>query len=172
MHRPVRVFIGIGSNLNHPSTQVLRAIETLKTFPPCQYVKHAELLNTKPLGDRSQPDYVNTVVEMLTHLSPQQLLDELLTIEARQGRVRSNNKWASRIIDLDLLLYGDECIQSPALVLPHPGIRQRGFVICSLYELAPDLVIPTVGSIQSLFKTANFEGIMPLAMPLSIGSAD
>lgn len=162
MSRSVRVFIGIGSNLSQPSTQVLRAIEILKDFPPCQYIKHAQLLQTKPLGDRSQPDYVNTVVEMLTFLSPQQLLDELLTLEARQGRVRGNNKWASRIIDLDLLLYGDECVESPHLVLPHPGISQRGFVIHSLYELEPNLVIPGVGSIKSLFENADFEGIMSL----------
>lgn len=167
MHRPVRVFIGIGSNLNHPGTQVLRAIETLKAFPPCQYVKHAELIKTKPLGDQSQPDYINTVVEMLTHLSPLQLLAELLSIEARQGRVRCNNKWASRIIDLDLLLYGDECVDLPHLVLPHPGISQRGFVIYSLYELAPDLLIPAVGPIKSLFENADFEGIISLAKPPS-----
>lgn len=102
------------------------------------------------MGPPDQPDYVNAVVRLRTGLDPHTLLKELQAIERSQGRVRDGQRWGPRIIDLDLLIYGDEIIDEPGLRVPHPGLAERAFVLIPLSEIDPQIVIPDLGSIDEL----------------------
>lgn len=148
---PVDAFVGLGSNLERPEMQVRTALEALSTIPETRCVAHSALYLSPPMGPRDQPDFVNAVAELLTGLSAEQLLAELLAIEDRHGRVRGE-RWGPRILDLDLLLYGDTVMDTPGLVLPHPGVHDRSFVLVPLAELAPELIVPGHGPVQALVE--------------------
>lgn len=143
----VRAYIGIGSNLANPWNQVMQAIAELDDIPECCCVKHSSLYRSKPLGPPEQPDFVNAVAAVDTALSAQRLLQALQEIENRHGRARSGSRWGPRTLDLDLLVFGSACIASETLTVPHPGLVQRDFVLCPLYEIAPDLQVPGHGPI-------------------------
>ena len=148
----VRVYIGLGSNLDDPVAQVLEAVEELEMIPDTIHAGRSSLYRGKPMGPADQPDYVNAVVAMDTLLSPDDFLAALQRIEDLQGRERGGEKWGPRIIDLDLLLYGKAKIDTPDLTVPHPGIRERDFVIIPLAELAGDLKLPGQGRLTALIN--------------------
>lgn len=102
------------------------------------------------MGPQDQPDYLNAVVKFQTDLDPLALLDVLQDIETHHGRVRSGERWGPRTLDLDLLLYADQVIDTPRLTVPHPGIADRSFVLLPLAELTPDLTIPVLGEVSDL----------------------
>ena len=145
-------YIGIGSNLEDPLQQVQRSIEDLDTLPRTRCISHSSLYQSKALlaeGAEDQPDYINAVAKLETGLDPWTLLKELQHLEALSGRIRSE-RWASRTLDLDILLYDDRIIDSPDLMIPHPGLYERNFVLYPLAEIATDLVIPGIGEIGGL----------------------
>ena len=159
-------YVGVGSNLDDPAAQVAQAIEALATVRESRLVCRSSLYATAPFGPVDQPDFVNAVAGLLTRLPPEDLLAELRSLEAAQGRVRSGERWGPRRIDLDLLVVGGEKRQTPDLTLPHPGIPQRNFVLYPLAEIAPDLVVPGVGTVRVLRERVSSGGIRRLG-PMS-----
>ncbi|HTZ19092.1 MAG TPA: 2-amino-4-hydroxy-6-hydroxymethyldihydropteridine diphosphokinase [Dissulfurispiraceae bacterium] len=137
------VFLGIGSNLGNKKANCLTAIDKLLAGGS-EVVKISSPYDSKPWGVTDQPDFVNMAVEARTTMSPRELLDALKKIETDMGR-EPGQRWGPRLIDLDLLLYDDLIIQSDDLVVPHPLLHERDFVLMPLSEIAPDLVHPVIG---------------------------
>ncbi|MHB0774664.1 2-amino-4-hydroxy-6-hydroxymethyldihydropteridine diphosphokinase [Halomonas sp. WWR20] len=130
-----RAYIGLGSNLDTPQRQLEQALVELGQLPLSHLVRHSTLFVSAPVGPQDQPDYVNAVAELDTHLSPLALLDQLQALEQRHRRVRQR-RWGPRTLDLDLLLFDEQHWDSPRLRLPHPEMHLRGFVLVPLAELA------------------------------------
>jgi len=158
----IRVYIGIGSNLDNPVAQVLEAVEELEMLPDTILAERSSLYSGKPMGPEDQPDYVNAVVAMDTLLSADELHQALIKIEDLQGRTRDGDKWGPRIIDLDLLLYGTHSIDTATLTVPHPGMHERDFVIIPLEELAGNLKIPGRGHLYSLINKCKSHSLKKL----------
>ncbi len=136
-----RVFVGIGSNEGDRLEHISRAIQLLGRTLGVQVSRMATIYDTEPLGP-PQPEYLNTVVELDTTLSPQQLLEALKLLERQLGRVPSTQHWSPRVIDLDILLYDDRILNEPALTIPHPRMHERRFVLEPLAQLAPHVAHP------------------------------
>jgi 2-amino-4-hydroxy-6-hydroxymethyldihydropteridine diphosphokinase len=146
---PALAYIALGSNLGEPRARVEAAIKALDELPQTRLLRASSLYRTTPVGLGGQPDFVNAVAQVETHLLPQSLLLALHTQEAAQGRVRGIPN-APRTLDLDLLLYADRIMQTPDLVLPHPRLHLRAFVLVPLREIAPDdLRIPGRGALAA-----------------------
>ena len=141
--------IGLGANLADPVRQVQQGIRELAKLPQTRLVRHSSLYRTAPAGEPDQPEFVNAVAVLDTTLSPRQLLEELLALEARHGRVRSKPN-GPRTLDLDLLLLGSQVINEPGLEVPHPRMHQRAFVLVPLVEVTPEALIPGHGSATEL----------------------
>lgn len=137
-------YLGLGANLGDRSGNLQAALAELAACPQVDLVRTSSLYQTPPVGITDQPDFLNLVAEVRTSLPPQELLPLLLHIENGMGRVR-NIRWGPRVIDIDLLLYGDQQIELPGLTVPHPRLRERAFVLVPLAELAPDLLLPGSG---------------------------
>jgi 2-amino-4-hydroxy-6-hydroxymethyldihydropteridine diphosphokinase len=131
-------YVGIGSNLDDPRRRVLQAFDELDRLPHTRVAKRSSLYRTAPVGYASQPDFVNAVAQLETGLPAERLLAELQEVEGRHGRKRSFPN-APRTLDLDLLLFGDLALRTPALEIPHPRMHERAFVLKPLLEIAPDL---------------------------------
>ncbi len=144
------VYIAIGSNLDQPVRQVLRARDALAGLPETRLLGLSPLYRNPAIGPGRQPEYVNAVAAVRTRLAPHDLLDALHAIEANQGRVRGPVRELPRILDLDLLLYGDREISDRRLTVPHPRMQQRAFVLKPLLDIAPDLDVPGLGSVTTL----------------------
>ena len=136
-------YIGIGSNLGDKQDNCLKAIEKIKQIPDSELTGISGWYLTKPVGVEGQDWYMNGVASLATSLSAQDLLSALLTIEADMGRVRKQ-RWESRIMDLDLLLLGQEIIDEGSLTVPHPLMHLRKFVLIPMAQLAPDLIHPSL----------------------------
>jgi 2-amino-4-hydroxy-6-hydroxymethyldihydropteridine diphosphokinase len=158
-------YIGIGSNLEDPKAQVLRAGEALKTLAATRLVRISPLYRSKPFGPVPQPDFVNAAAGVLTQLDSRALLEALRAIEREFGRPAERQRWGPRIIDLDLLVYGRERRDEPDLSLPHPGIVERNFVLYPLADLAPDLDVPGLGRVAGLRGRLTPEGLERLGEP-------
>jgi 2-amino-4-hydroxy-6-hydroxymethyldihydropteridine diphosphokinase len=146
----VRAYIGIGSNLNNPVARVQAAFGELERLPATSLAARSSMYGSTPMGPADQPDYVNAVAGIDTRLPALDLLQALAQIEDRQGRSRGREKWGPRTLDLDLLLYGDQRIATPALTVPHPGMHERDFVLVPLAEIAGDLDVPGCGPLSVL----------------------
>lgn len=138
-------YIGIGSNLENPRAQVLRALDELAEVPETRVTARSSLYRTAPIGHAAQPDFINAVAALDTQLPAEALLRELQSLEARHHRKRSFPN-APRTLDLDLLLYGDAQIDKPGLNVPHPRMHERAFVLQPLLEIAPRVQIPKHGA--------------------------
>ncbi len=157
-------YIGLGSNLRQPQRQVLGALEALSELPRTQLQRQSPLYHSPPLGVPGQPDYVNAAALLETALQPLELLDQLQCIEHEMGRRRDGERWGPRVIDLDLLLYGEQRMDHPRLQLPHPELHKRAFVLIPLADIAPTgLEIPGQGSLQALLANSDRRGVMPIA---------
>lgn len=139
-----RAFVGLGSNLRSPEHQILLAFDELAALPASRLVGRSSLYKTAPIGYADQPDFVNAVAELWTVLSAEALLEALLDIERRHGRVREIPN-GPRTLDLDVLLFGDRVVRSKRLHVPHPRAHERAFVLYPLIEVAPDVTIPGRG---------------------------
>ena len=158
----VRAYIGLGSNLDNPVAQVLEAVEELEMIPDTILVARSTLYSGRPMGPEEQPDYVNAVVSLDTLLSADDLHRALVSIEDLQGRTRDGEKWGPRIIDLDLLLYGNTTIDTATLTVPHPGMHERDFVIIPLEEIAGNVKIPGRGFLYSLINKCKSHSLKKL----------
>ncbi|MFH1493815.1 MAG: 2-amino-4-hydroxy-6-hydroxymethyldihydropteridine diphosphokinase [Pseudomonadota bacterium] len=141
---PIRAFIALGSNLDDPAAQVSHAFGELDSLPGTRLIFQSSLYRSAPWGYSDQPDFINAVAEIETLLAPRILLEMLLDIEHRRGRVREFLN-APRVLDLDLLLYDGLIHHEHGLTLPHPRMHERAFVLMPLTEIAPDCIIPGHG---------------------------
>ena len=157
-----KVFIGLGSNLDEPLLQLKKAIEYLKQLKTLNLINVSNFYSSPPMGPQDQPDYINAVVEVATTLSADQLLDELQHIEHKQGRERKQH-WGARTLDLDILLYGNDVINTERLTVPHSGISERNFVLYPLRDLVDEnFVIPKSGLISELLAACPMIGVKRL----------
>ncbi len=156
----IEVFIGLGSNLDEPITQLSKAISALS------HIKEAELTNVSgfyknpPLGNPSQPSFVNAVARLETRLGAEELFSAMVEIESALGRPIERQKWSARIIDLDLLIYGKAIINSEVLTVPHPQIENRSFVLYPLFEIAPKMVVPGLGTVEKLLSGKDVSSLV------------
>jgi 2-amino-4-hydroxy-6-hydroxymethyldihydropteridine diphosphokinase len=145
----VEVFLGLGSNIGDKRRMLLRALAQLDTTPGVRVVARSGFYRTPPWGDTDQDWFLNAAAAVETSLSPQDLLATCLGIERNLGRVRER-KWGPRLIDIDVLDYGGQTVAEASLVLPHPFVLQRAFVLVPLAEIAPDLRINGVRVVDAL----------------------
>lgn len=155
----IRAYIGLGSNLDDPQAQLAKAIAALRNLPESRLTALSRVYRSCPMGPADQPDYLNAVVMLDTRLEPEALLDALQAIEKEQRRVRGPQRWGPRTLDLDLLLYGAEVIDTDRLKVPHPGIAERNFVLYPLSDIAPELVLPDGRSLRELLAQCPQNGI-------------
>ncbi len=139
-------WIGLGSNLDKPRAQLTEAFRRLQTSSGIELKKISGLYRTAPWGKQDQGDFLNAVAVVETGLQPQKLLEVLLHIEEQMGRDRTISRWGPRCIDLDLLSYENQVLESPGLELPHPRMHLRAFVLQPLLELDPDFTIAGKGT--------------------------
>lgn len=152
-------YIGIGSNQKDPIKQAQHAIEALRNLANTQLIKCSSLYCSAPMGPQDQPDYINAVVAIDTQLDAIELLDALQAIELNQGRVRKDNRWGPRTLDLDIILYADQQINSERLVVPHYGMHQREFVLYPLFEISPNLTMPNGTHLSHLISLCDKNGL-------------
>ena len=155
-------YIGVGANLGDPAESVRRAMTAVSSIPQTHLLSASSLYRTAPVGFLEQPDFVNAVVQVRTQMPAEQLLDQLLMIEMQFGRKRSVRN-APRTLDLDLLLYGEERVDSEQLTLPHPRMAQRAFVLVPLAEIAPGIDVGGLGTAAQLLEQVSAEGVERLA---------
>lgn len=155
-------FIGLGSNLEGPHSQLQRAFVELDRLPDTRLVARSSLYRSAPLGYPDQPEFVNAVAEIETALTPQALLQALLQIERKHGRERTFRN-APRTLDLDVLLYDDVQMHEHGLTIPHPQMHLRAFVLQPLLEIAPDVGIPGIGQAEIVFKRCQDQVLEAIA---------
>ena len=157
-------WIGLGANLGDAAATLRAAFAALSAMPRTRLLARSSLYCSAPI-DAGGPDYLNAVAQIATGLSAHELLAQLQSIERDHGRLRPFRN-APRTLDLDLLLYGDEIVVAPELVVPHPRLRLRAFVLVPLAELEPELVIPGLGPVSRLLSEVGAQAIERL-----VGSA-
>ena len=140
----MKTVVALGSNLEDPRAQVERAFDELAALPRTSLLARSRLFTTAPVGYVDQPDFVNACALLETELAPRALLDALLAIERRHGRVRDIPN-GPRTLDLDIVLYGDLVVDEPGLAIPHPRAHERAFVLAPLVDAWPEAVIPGHG---------------------------
>lgn len=145
-------YIGLGSNMGDKAANLKRAIEELGKVPGNKVLAVSSFYETEPVGNIEQDWFINAAVKIETGLTPRELLEVLLKIEKELGRVR-DERWGPRAIDLDILLYDDLVLNDEGLVIPHPYLHERGFVLVPLSEIAPEVIHPIFKkSIQELLE--------------------
>lgn len=154
----VPAYIGVGSNLGDSAARVRAAFDSLSRLSGCRLVARSRLYRTRPFGPVEQGDFINAVAGLLTQLSPADLLAGIRGIEVAAGRVRGQ-RWGPRTLDLDLLLFGEQRVATADLVVPHPGIAERGFVLAPLADIAPTLRVPGLGAVAELLQNLPDDGI-------------
>ncbi|MGP8850527.1 2-amino-4-hydroxy-6-hydroxymethyldihydropteridine diphosphokinase [Enterobacter asburiae] len=150
-------YIAIGSNLASPLEQVNAAVQALGEIPQSKIVAVSSFYRTPPLGPQDQPDYLNAAVVLETALDAETLLDNTQRIELHQGRVRKAERWGPRTLDLDIMLFGHETINTERLTVPHYDMKNRGFMLWPLFEVAPDLIFPDGIPLRTILDNLNAE---------------
>ena len=141
-------YVGLGANLGPREITLLRAVDLLAETDGVEVLAVSQLRETEPVGVVDQPLFLNGAVVLNTSLSPRELLDRLLEIERELGRVR-DVRWGPRVVDLDLLVYGDRQIDERGLRVPHPRLHERRFALEPLAELDPELDVPGLGRVEN-----------------------
>jgi len=155
---PVRAWVGLGGNVGDPVATLRASLEALSRLPATQLLRTSRLYRTPAWGVPDQADFINAVALLDTALDPRALLDGMLGIERAFGRER-RERWGPRILDLDLLLYGDGVIDQPGLRVPHPHLHERAFALLPLLDVSPDAVIPQRGPARDALSALACEGI-------------
>lgn len=155
-------YIGIGSNIDNPIKQLQRAFDWLQQLPSSHLVKRSALFRTAPIGPQDQPDFINAVAALETTLTPLVLLDQLQHLEQKAGRIHRRH-WGERSLDLDLLLYGKQTINTPRLKVPHPEMQHRAFVLVPLADIEPGLQLPCGQLLSSLLHAIDQHGVEKLS---------
>jgi len=155
---PAEVLLGLGANLGDPRAQLAGAVRAISRF--VSELRVSSTYRTEPVGHADQPDFYNQVVRGTTTLAPEELLDRVLAVEREMGRARTFRN-APRLIDIDILAYGDEVIHGERLTVPHPGIAHRGFVLHPIAEVAPEWRHPELGQTarEMLSAAASLERV-------------
>jgi 2-amino-4-hydroxy-6-hydroxymethyldihydropteridine diphosphokinase len=161
----VRAFLGLGSNLDDRLENLRRAVVLLDRAGGIRAVRSSRVYETAPVGP-PQPDYLNAVIEVETTLAPHDLLRACLAVEHTMGRVRAE-RWGPRVIDVDVLTYGDERIDDDDLTVPHPRMHERAFVLVPLLELTADPALPGGARVADLRVDDDVSDVRPVAPPLS-----
>jgi len=160
----VRAYVGVGSNLGDRWANLALAARELRQEPRVALLRSSRVWDAAPLGP-PQPRYLNAALELEADVPPLALLATLQRIERSAGRVRSGVRWSARTLDLDVLLYGDEVIRRPALVVPHPGLVVRRFALAPLAELCPERVVPGTGrTVAQLLALVPREDLTPAGL--------
>jgi len=163
---PVIAYVGLGANWGDPVRQLSEALERLNAAEEVEVTRVSAFYRNPPLGPPDQPWYVNAAVRVRTRLGPEELLRLLQQVEAALGRVRGEH-WGPRRLDLDLLLYNGEVIFAPDLVVPHPEMHRRAFVLVPLAEIAPQAWHPVLGKsageLLAELNPADRAAMQPLA---------
>lgn len=154
------VYIALGTNLGDRKSNLRAAVEAMP--PEVKVIAESHIYETPPWGYEDQPAFLNMVVKSVTNLEPEALLKYLKQLETELGR-ESNFRWGPRLIDLDILFYDDLVIDTPPLIIPHPRLHERGFVLAPLADVAADFVHPVLGDrVWELLQRADVSGIRPL----------
>ena len=150
-----QVYLGIGSNKNHPYFRINTVLKQINRIKSTNIVKKSSLYVTKPLGPQAQPNFINSVIEIRTSLEPIELLDELQNLERLHNR-KKTKRWGPRSMDIDILIYNNLIMNTDKLVIPHPGLEYRDFVLMPLYEITSyRFEIPKYGKIITLIKNLS-----------------
>lgn len=152
-------YIGLGSNLADPAKQIQSAVKQVAATESSAITALSSLYFSRPMGPQDQPDYMNAVLALTTDLAPLALLDALQAIENKAGRVRKDNRWGPRILDLDILLYDQQVINTERLIVPHYGMKTREFVLLPLVEIAPSLTLPCGDKVSQLSQQIESNGL-------------
>lgn len=135
------VFLSLGSNMGDKEKNLLNAIHAIRNIPQTVLLGTSKMWTTEAWGKTNQDDFINAVVSIETYQSPELLMGMLITIEEKLGRVR-NEKWGPRIIDIDILFFGELILKTEKLIIPHPEMQNRKFVLVPLNEICPELIHP------------------------------
>jgi 2-amino-4-hydroxy-6-hydroxymethyldihydropteridine diphosphokinase len=156
--------IGLGANLGDAAATLRDARQALDRLPGTRLLRASPLYRTRAWGKTDQPDFVNAAALVETTLPARALLDALLELERRFGRRReAGPQWGPRILDLDLLLYGDAVVDEPGLRVPHPHLHERAFALVPLADIAPEAAVPGHGRVRELMSLLDAAGCEPLA---------
>lgn len=156
-------YIGLGSNLGDSTETLGNAVAALTNHSNIRHLKLSSYYQSKPHGPQDQPDYINAVAGFETELAAEPLLDLLQSIETQYGRIRTGERWTARTLDLDILLFGGQQIDTDRLQVPHPWMKQREFVLYPLYELVPELHFPDGSSLKDSLAAVSDEHLIRLA---------
>lgn len=157
----MKAYLALGSNLADPLHQVQSALDALAGLPQTSLLAISPFYRTPPYGPPDQPDYLNAAVLLDTELAPEALLDQTQRIELEQGRVRKDERWGPRTLDLDIMLFGDLTLETPRLTVPHYDMRHRAFMLVPLLSIAPDLVFPDGTPLKTLVAALDTRTIQP-----------
>jgi 2-amino-4-hydroxy-6-hydroxymethyldihydropteridine diphosphokinase len=156
----VRAYVGLGGNVGDVEDTMMEALMAIDGLPQTSIRAQSRLYRSPPWGRTDQDDFINAVIELRTRLAPRVLLDYLLEVEERFGRVRDEgDKWGPRTLDLDLLIFGEEILNLPGMHVPHPRMHERAFVLVPLAEIAATLLIPGRGQVGDLLAAIDSSGI-------------
>lgn len=161
---PVVAWLSLGSNVGDSCGILARAVKSIRQLPATELCAVSALYETPPWGDPDQAPFHNAVLSVRTGLDPEALLDAIQKIESNLGRVRDPaRRWGPRTIDIDILIYGEVIMESPALTIPHARLGERAFVLLPLLQTQPDLEIPGLGAAAVLLKSLSCDGIAQIA---------
>jgi 2-amino-4-hydroxy-6-hydroxymethyldihydropteridine diphosphokinase len=156
------IYLGLGSNLDSPLENLRSARAAIADETRICEIAFSNFYQSPPMAGMNQPDYINAVMAIETDLTALELLATMQKIENQHGRIRSQ-RWGARTLDIDILLFGDEILDLPDLKIPHYGMAERAFVLQPLFEIAPDLEIPTLGNIAELVARCPLNGLERVA---------
>ena len=156
-----KIYIALGSNLDEPSEQIYKAINSIDAFDDLSVTHISSLYKTKPIGKIDQPDFINAAIEVEGDISPENLHAALQDIETQAGRIRMELN-EPRTLDLDILLIDDLIMKTKKLTVPHPRMHQRQFVIVPLFEINQKLNIPGIGPINKILKSLPDQGVIKI----------
>lgn len=151
-------YLALGSNLENPRLQLETAFSELEGLKQTRVLKRSSFYRTRPIGVLDQPEFINAVVKIETDLTPMKLLSGVLAIENKHHRIR-HQKNGPRTLDIDVLLYGNQCMRECELELPHPRMKERAFVIYPLLEIDKALILPCGTPISDLAEKLDCSGI-------------
>ncbi|MBK4727667.1 2-amino-4-hydroxy-6-hydroxymethyldihydropteridine diphosphokinase [Pantoea agglomerans] len=155
----IRVYLALGSNLADPLHQVQCALNALAAIPDTTLVATSSLYRTPPYGPPDQPDFLNAAVALDTRLDAESLLNHTQRIELEQGRVRKAHRWGPRTLDLDIMLFGKQTLNTPRLTVPHYDLHNRAFMLLPLLEIAPELCLPDGTRLAEILATLDSSSI-------------
>ena len=161
----VTAYIGLGANLGDREANINRALVELVRSGACRLVRVSPIYETEPVGIRDQPDFLNAAADIETAMAPRGLLAAISDVERRLGR-EETVRWGPRVIDIDILLYGDKCLAEDNLEIPHPEMHRRAFVLTPLAAIAPEVMHPSLGlTVMQMSRDIGSEGVRRYGEP-------